>query len=350
MKKLLLGAGAVVIAVAGFALKTLHDAGQFKELKPHAQGRCVPVSGMVGAEDITFHPGLGYAYVSSDDRRATMAGHPVPGGIYRFDPTGATPTTLLTGDFSKDFHPHGISLYVAPDGTQTLYVVNHASTGNAIERFEVGADGRLVHRQTLRDTRLVSPNDLVALDAERFYVTNDHGNPPGVKQVLEDYLQLGQGTVLYYDGQGFQTVLQGTKLANGINRSADGRTVYLTESLAGTLSLYDRDLATGALTHVHTLPLGTGPDNIELDAQGDLWIAAHPKLLDFAAHARDTTGTRRAPAQVLHLTGKGKDLVISEVFLDDGQKTSATATAALFGKHLLLGPVFDKDLLACELP
>jgi len=349
MKKLLLGAGVLVVAVALFAVKTLHDAGQFKQLEPHSQGRCVPVSGMVGAEDITFHPS-GYAYVSSDDRRATMAGRPVPGGIYRFDPTGATPPTLLTGDFSPDFHPHGISLHVAPDGVQTLYAVNHTSKGNTIERFEVGADGKFVHRQTLRDPRLVSPNDLVAMDAERFYVTNDHGNPPGAKQVLEEYLQLAQGNVLYYDGQRFQEVIHGTAFANGINRSADGRTVYVTESIGKSLTIFDRDPATGALTRVHTVPLDSGVDNIELDAQGDLWIAAHPKLFDFMAHQEDPTGTRRAPSQVLRVQRKDKDYVVSEVFLDDGQKTSATATAAVFGKHLLLGPVYDKDLLACELP
>jgi len=352
MKKLLIIAGVLFVALGGFVLKTLSDAGQFKTLSPHAPGKCTPVSGMPGAEDITFHPSLGYAYVSSDDRRATLAGRPVAGGIYRYDLSGTTPPVLLTGSFSPDFHPHGIGLHVDPSsGAQTLFVVNHSrSEGQRIERFEVGEDGLLVHRASLRDELLVSPNDVVAVDAQRFYVTNDHGYPPGAMQVLEDYLQLALGKVLYFDGQRFQEVIGNTKYANGINRSADGRTVYLAESVGRSLRSYERNLETGALTLLNTLDLKSGPDNIELDAEGNLWIAAHPKMLDFASYAGDLTGKSRAPAQVLRVTGTGADLKATEVYLDDGSQTSGTATAAVFGKRMLLGPVFEKDFLDCELP
>ncbi|QSQ25984.1 SMP-30/gluconolactonase/LRE family protein [Pyxidicoccus parkwayensis] len=351
MKKFLIGLGVVVLVLAGFVVKTLADAGQFKSLSPHFAGRCTPVSGMPGAEDITFHPTLGYAYISSDDRRATMAGHPVQGGIFRYDPASSAPPVLLTGAFSQPFHPHGIGLFVAPDGTQTLYVVNHAAPGdNRIERFEVGADGMLVHRKTVKDPALVSPNDVVPVDAERFYVTNDHHYPPGVMQVVEDYLQLAIGNVLYFDGKGFREVVNGTAYANGINHSADGRTVYLAQVLEKSLTVYTRDVDSGALTQRLKLPLGTGPDNIEVDARGDLWIGCHPKLLDFVAHAKDLSGATRAPAQVLRVKASGDKLEAEEVFLDDGRQISAVATAAVSGKWMLLGPVFDKDMLRCELP
>ncbi|MFY1826820.1 SMP-30/gluconolactonase/LRE family protein [Myxococcus fulvus] len=351
MKKLLMVVGVLCVLLAGFALKTMRDAGQFRSIAPHAPGKCKPVSGMPGAEDITFHPSGGYAYVSSHDRRATAAGEVVRGDIYRYSLDGETPPVLLTEGFTQNFHPHGISLYVDPSGAQTLFVVNHSpGHGHHIERFEVGPDGLLVHRATVEDDRLVSPNDVVAVDAQRFYVTNDHGNPPGFWQTLEDYLQLGQGNVLYFDGRGFKKVIEGTKYANGINRSHDGATVYLAQSVGRTLNSYSRDVETGALTLRHSLALDTGPDNIELDAEGNLWVAAHPKLLDFAAYAGDTTGKARAPAQVLRLSGTDADMKVTEVFLDDGQQTSGTATAAIWGKRMLLGPVFEKDFLDCELP
>ncbi|WP_170300503.1 SMP-30/gluconolactonase/LRE family protein [Myxococcus fulvus] len=352
MKKLLMVAGVLCVLLAGFALKTMRDAGQFRSIAPHAPGKCKPVSGMPGAEDLTFHPSGEYAYVSSHDRRAAMAaGAPVRGDIYRYSLSGDTPPVLLTGSFQGTFQPHGISLYVGPTGAQTLFVVNHLpGHRNTIERFEVGSDGLLVHRATREGPELVSPNDVVAVDAERFYVTNDHGNPPGFWQTLEDYLQLGQGNVLYFDGQHFKKVIEGTTYANGINRSHDGATVYLAQAVGRTLDSYSRDVATGALTLRHSLALDTGPDNIELDAEGNLWVAAHPKLLDFAAYAGDTTGKARAPAQVLRLSGTDADMKVTEVFLDDGQQTSGTATAAVFGKRMLLGPVFEKDFLDCELP
>jgi arylesterase/paraoxonase len=350
-KRFLLGFGVLVLVLAGFILKTLADAGQFKHLAPHFAGRCTPVSGMPGAEDITFHPTLGYAYVSSDDRRATLAGRPVQGGIYRLDPASSAPPVLLTGAFKQAFHPHGLTLFVAPDGEQTLFVVNHAEPGQQqVERFQVGADGMLIHRQTLRDPALVSPNDVVAVDAERFYVTNDHHYPPGAMQVVEEYLQLAIGNVLYFDGKGFREVIGGTSYANGINRSADGRTVYLAQVVGRSLSVYTRDADSGALTHRQTLPLGTGPDNIEVDAKGDLWIAAHPKLLDFVAHAKDVSGATRAPAQALRLKSSGDGFEMEEVFLDDGRQTAGSAVAAVSGKWMLLGPVFDPELLRCELP
>ncbi|WP_342377251.1 SMP-30/gluconolactonase/LRE family protein [Myxococcus stipitatus] len=351
MKKRWWVAGAVLGVAAGLVVKTLNDAGQFKQLTPHASGACKPVPGMPGAEDLTFHPTLGFAYVSSDDRRATAAGRPVPGGIFRYEPGSNTPPVLLTRGFSQDFHPHGISLFVAPDGTQTLFVVNHPDGAtNQVERFEVGADGMLVHKATLKDPLLLSPNDILAVDAERFYVTNDHGHPPGAMRTLEDYLQLGLGSVVYFDGQRFQTVIEGTKYANGINVSRDGKTVYLTQTVGKLLQSYARDPATGALTLSHAKVLDTAPDNIELDAQGDLWIAAHPKLFDFVSHATDPKGLARAPAQVLRFSGTGADMKVTEVYLDDGKQTAATATAAVFGKRMLLGPVFDADILDCELP
>ncbi|WP_164014638.1 SMP-30/gluconolactonase/LRE family protein [Pyxidicoccus trucidator] len=350
-KRLFIGLGVLLLVLAGLILKTLSDAGQFKQLSPHFAGRCAPVSGMPGAEDITFHPTLGYAYVSSDDRRATQAGRPVQGGIYRYDPASSEPPMLLTAAFPHSFHPHGLGLFVAPDGTQTLYVVNHPAPGQQqIERFEVGADGMLVHRQTLRDAALVSPNDVVAVDSERFYVTNDHRFPPGALQVVEDYLQLALGNVLYFDGRSFREVVRDTAYANGINRSADGRAVYLAQSVGRSLTVYTRDADSGALTEQRTIPLGSGPDNIEVDAQGHLWLGSHPKLLDFAAHANDVSGATRAPAQVLRLKAPGDSLDTEEVFLDDGRQTAGSAVAAVSGKWMLLGPVFEKELLRCELP
>jgi arylesterase/paraoxonase len=169
-------------------------------------------------------------------------------------------------------------------------------------------------------------------------------------QVLEEYLQLARGNVLYFDGQGFREVIRGTAYANGINRSADGTMVYLAQAVGQTLSIYARDPASGALTERRTLALGTGPDNIEVDAQGHLWIATHPKLLDFAAHARDVTGKTRAPAQVLRLKPSGDTLEVEEVFLDDGRQTAGLAVAAVSGNRMLLGPVFEPDFLNCELP
>ncbi len=145
--------------------------------------------GVVGPEDITFHPRTGTAYISSDDRRATLAGTPVPGAIFGYELAGGLPPRNLTPKADPTFHPHGIGLWVAPDGRTLVFVVNHPGSslfgdnpgkgpGHTIEIFEVGADGMLVHRRRIESEMLISPNDIAPVGEDRFYVTNNHGTEP----------------------------------------------------------------------------------------------------------------------------------------------------------------------------
>lgn len=357
MKKRWWFLGASLLLTALIFVKILSAAGQLKGLSPHFAGKCTEITGMPGAEDITFHPTLGYAYVSSDDRRATLAKKPVQGGIYRYDPRTQALPVLLTSAFKATFHPHGISLFVDAQGKQTLYAINHPQLGVAqIEKFELAEDGLLVHKKTLRGPKLVSINDLVAVDAERFYVTNDHAAPFGARQLIEDLAQLtlgksaGRGTVVYFDGRVFRDVLHGMAYANGINASRDGKTVYVAQAIGKSVSLYARNASSGALNLRKVLPLDTAPDNIELDERGDLYIGAHPRSLDFLAHALDGSGATRTPSQVLRVKLGDPAYPIDEVYLSEGAPLSAVASAAVHGKLMLLGPVFDAQLLRCELP
>jgi len=345
-----------LVLTLSFALLLSVRGGLFRSFRPHFAGTCRPVQGMPGAEDITFHPNLGYAYVSSDDRRATMDKAPVQGGVFRFDPEHGEPV-LLSASFKAPFHPHGISLFVDASGKQTLFVINHPRLGEArIEKFELGPDGLLHHLRTDRDPLLISINDLVAVDAERFYVTNDHRHPFGPRQMLEDVLQalfgshFSQGAVVYFDGKRFRPVVHDTAYANGINRSPDGKTIYLAQVLAHTVSAFARDERSGALTLRKVVPLASGPDNIEVDERGELWVGAHPAALKFLAHAMDGSGRTPAPSQVLHVRLAGSPPSVEEVYLSQDGPVSAVATAAVRGRHMLLGPVFDRELLHCHLP
>lgn len=334
--------------------KVWWSAGEFTTLQPQSESRCREVKGMPGAEDITFHPSLGFAYVSSDDRRRTLAGRPVQGGIYRYDPRSDAAPVLLTASFKQPFHPHGISLFVDAEGQQTLYVINHPTLGaGQVEQFRVASDGLLQHVKSWRDPALVSPNDLVAVDAQRFYVSNDHGSAFGVGHMLEDFTALlfgawaGRGNVLYFDGTRFRPVVEGTAYANGINLSRDGKTLYLAQILARSVSFYARDARTGALRRTRELALDTEPDNIELDGAGNLYMGAHPKAFAFMAHAIDRSGATRSPAQAIEINLQGSTPVVRELYLSHGAPVSGLATAAVNGDVMLLGPVFDPSLLRC---
>ncbi len=73
---------------------------------------------------------------------------------------------------------------------------------------------------------LISPNDIVAVGSDKFYVSNDHRYTAGLGQVLENYLKLKLSNLVYYNGSSFIVVASGIGYANGINVSADGQTLY----------------------------------------------------------------------------------------------------------------------------
>jgi arylesterase/paraoxonase len=348
LKTLLVASAVIVLIVIAWAVNLLWSAGQFKTIEPHFSGKCITVSGLIGAEDITIHPKTGIAYLSAYDRRAVSAGKPGGGGIYAYDLNAASPKPVnLTPDVGQNYQPHGISLYVDKKGHDVLFVINHEGGKHTIDIFDI-KDWRLYHRKTLSDPMLISPNDLVAVGPNRAYISNDHRYDSGFLRVMEDYLKLRLSNVVFYDGSSFIEVAASIGYANGINVGSDGKIIYLCAVTELTLHIYDRDLSSGKLDLREKINLGTGVDNIEKDKDGDLWIGSHPKLLTFVRHAKDQS--RISPSQVLHLiprTAGGYD--IEEVYLNRGEEISASSVAAVRKMRMLIGAVFDPKFLDCKM-
>jgi arylesterase/paraoxonase len=342
--------GGVLLLVAAFVGRVLWIGGAFTHIRPHFAGTCRLIDGPVGPEDITINQRSGRAYISASDRRALAAGKPVPGAIWAYDLTvfGALPVNL-TPDAGVEFQPHGISLWVEPNGEETLFIVNHPapSSGwppNVVEIADL-RDGRLRHRATLVDSRLVMPNDLVAVGIDRFYVTNTHRHAPGFLQTLETYLQLHKANVLFYGPGGFRVAVQGLLFPNGINASADGRTIYVASTTGRRVLVYDRDPESNALTLRDQIPIGSGGDNIEVDPDGTLWIGSHPKLLTVPKHMADPSVP--APAQILRIPAGERR--VEEVYLSDGHPLSAASVGARYGSRLLIGQIAGRGFLDCEM-
>lgn len=346
-RRLLIGVGIVAAVIGGWFVWLLNAAGQFKTLTPHFDGICTAIPGIVGAEDLTIHPRIGVAYLSSCDRRAVFAGGPANGAIYAYDlkVPSAQPVNF-TPDEGADFCPHGISLYVAPDGVSTLFVIKHAGGKNTIEIYDV-EETRLVPRATLADPLLVAPNDLLAVSLTQVYVTNDHHYPAGVMRTIEDYARRPWANVVMWDGHGFQEAAAGIRLANGINGSPDGKRVYVSSTIGQALRVYDRDAASGRLTFRDEIALGTAADNIEVDADGTLWVGAHPQLLTLVRYMGGSMS--QAPSQILRVTPRGDGAEIQEVYLNRGEQLSAASVGAVRGKRLLVGSVADSKFLDCKM-
>jgi arylesterase / paraoxonase len=342
--------GLGVVLLAGFAIKTLNDAGEFKEVSPHFQGQCQTVSGVLSSEDITIHPRTGLAFISSDDRRPWFQGHQgKQGSIMGYDLKEKTKVPFnLTQDFSREFHPHGIGLFIGPDGQTRLFAVNHTQKGHFVEIFDY-EPGKLIHRESIHSTLMHSPNDVLPTGPRSFYVTIDHGNTSSLGKMVEEFLQLSRSYVLYFDGQSFRKVAENLVYANGINASPDGKTVYVAETVGRRITVYDRNTASGALNLKSRIDLATAPDNIELDETGNLWIGAHPKLLTFVKYSKDPSAF--SPSQVIRITmEKNGNKRIDEVYLSSGKPLSGSSAAAVYGKTLLIGSVFDARFLVCQMP
>jgi len=358
VKRGLIAALVLVGVTALFVVDLLADAGSFRRIEPHFDGSCRPLGGIVGAEDFALSESAGLLFVSSDDRRATARGEAVQGGIYALDlaaldSDGDLPAPRpVTAGFAGELHPHGIGLLETPDGMR-LFVVNHTSTGSAVEILAWDGEG-FAAVDSIRDARIHDPNDVLAVGPRSFYVTNDHGASSAWGRTLEEYLRRPWSDVVYFDGERSREVARRLRYANGIAASPDGAEVYVAATVGRSIVRYRRDPATGDLVMRERIPVGTGVDNILVDGDGNLWVGAHPPLLRFVAFAKDAR--QRSPSEVLWLEPRPRPRGLTEragerfreVFLDDGSRLSGSSVAAAWGDLLLVGSVFDDKLLVCR--
>ncbi len=330
-RKILLGLGlGCLLGLAGYAAYLYTIAGELKDIRPHFAGSSRLVPGVPGPEDIEILADGSAAFISSLDRRAQLAGEPTRGAIFYYDLHDSTAVPInLTPDAPADFHPHGLGLY---EGDSTLlFVVNHPrgdiegdlpgeGPAHAIEVYAV--DGaRLTFRYRIVDEELlVAPNDVVPVGPRQFYASNDHGSGDKGVRKLEDYLRIAASHLVYYDGSRFTRLPGDYHYANGVAVSKDGTEVYLAATTDRSVFVFDRDLATSALSLRSQIFLDTGVDNIDVDSEGNLWIGSHPKLLTFVEHLHDPSVP--SPSQVLRLRPDGAGGFEAVEVLRDERRTS----------------------------
>ena len=337
----------IAIIYAGIAAQQIIAvSGALNDYKPHFAGQCQTIEGIIGAEDITIDA-QGMAFLSATDRRAVIAGKKTRGRIAQLDLTQSSPVLRdITPDSPSDFRPHGISLFTADDGRRFLFVINHLSNGkHSIERFRITKNGKLQHNGHFQSPAISSPNDIAAIGEKQFYITNDLGSKPdSLWRLPELLLALPWGSLAYFDGQKAAIIQDGLRFPNGINVSADGKRVYLAELLGRQVIIFERDPATNQLTQRSTIAVPSSIDNIEIDGFGDLWIAAHPKFFAFGNHINDPKV--KAPSQVFRVSPTNGE--VEEIYYNDGEALSASATAAPYKKRIMIGPVLDDHALLCD--
>lgn len=348
-RKGLVALGVVAVMVGAGVLSTLRDAGAFREVVPHGLERCQQVPGVTGSEDLVFDVHTGVVLGSSTDFRALSKGGEAAGFIFAWRPGGEGPARVPS-DFGKPFHPHGLGLLTRVEGPSRLFVVNHPRHDEStVELFDVLDGPRLVHVRSVASPEFVSLNDVAPIAADAFYATLDAGTRAAtLGRAAETFLRLPWAGVVFFDGKTARRVVEGLRYSNGIALSADLTTLFVTETTGRRLLGYSIQ-PSGDLVLQATLDAETGLDNISVAADGALWIAAHPKMLDFLGHAGDPA--KRSPSQVLRVTYDGARFTLAERGLDDGVRLSGSSVALpLAEERLVVGSVFERHLLVCATP
>lgn len=334
----------VLIAAGAWIYFFLQAAGVFTTIAPKPLGACRTVTGVVGVEDLTIDPDNGIAYLSGYDRRERTPDRTPRGAIWTYA-SGGEPVDATAAALPDGFAPHGISLWRGPDGRHVLFAISHANHKHSVEIFDVVGD-TLTHRRTVTGPELLSPNDIVGIGPDQFYVTNDHGHAAGAMRTAEDYLRLKASKVYRFDGAQFVEALSGIGGANGVNVSADGASLYLSAASEQLVRVYDRNPETNALTPRTVVKVPGYADNIELLPNGDLLLGVHSKIFALLAHFADPT--KLSPSHVVRLKADGKGGFTPEtIYYNDGKEISALSVAAARDGRILLGAIIEPKVLDC---
>lgn len=343
MKKLGKGIAVLFLALIGYVFYIFYSTGYFRSVANAFEGTIVQKVKLPGVEDMQIAYAEGFMLLSSDDRASRRDGNPKQGHLYYLDLTKPSFEPIpLTTDLKIPFFPHGISMIRTAEQDYKVYAVNHVDGKHYIEVFDLHHK-RLTHIRTLEDESMISPNDIVALDGERFYFTNDHGFTKGLGKLGEEYLGWAVSNVVYYDGQGYREVADGIAYANGINLDREQGLLFVASPRDFLVRVFEV-AANGALDFIEDVNCGTGVDNIEFAPDGKLWIGCHPSLLAFTAYAKGNAPI--APSEIITINYKGKgDYSIETVFLDGGENMSASTVATVYHDFIFVGNVMDDHFL-----
>ena len=202
----------------------------------------------------------------------------------------------------------------------------------------------------MRDPLLHSPNAILAVGPSQFYVANDSGAMSGIERGMELLFRRGLSKIVYFDGQSMRVAASGLKSAAGIAMSPDGSRVYVSETAGNRIAVFARTAASGDLALLGHVDIGSAPDNLNVNADGTVWIAAHAKVLALIRHFGDAGSP--APTQILKLAPNEDvgSMQAEQVYLNAGEQMSAGSVAAVLNNQMLIGSITERKVLQCRLP
>ena len=323
----------------------MYSTGFFRTIDKKFDGNILKKVSIDGVEDITINQKEGFAIISSTKRKNLPPVEQENGDLYLIDLKNMeSKPILLTQNFDKPFAPHGISIYTK-DSITTIAAVNHTINGEYIELFKL-TKSKLTHHKTLHNDLIISPNDIVLLDEETFYFTNDHIYKNGFMRFIEEFLGLPFSNVIFYDGKKFKEAAKGISYANGINFEKNKNLIFVASPRKFKIKVYKKQ-PDNSLTFIEDVYCGSGVDNIEFDTNNNLWVGAHPNLLQFMSYANSYHSI--TPSEIIKIQYfKKGDYKVETIYLEKGEEMSGSTVAAPFENLILMGNVMDKHFVILE--
>lgn len=372
----------VVVAIIAILVQTAYDVGEFTTLKSVGEDHCNIVKSKspkifdVGFEDVVVHHDAGLAFLGPDNRSECFPHYqmqncrPAMSMITVFDlKSERYVKSRLEGYPFEHFHPHGLSLLRGTgDQPDQLFVVNHRANRwsttvvEAVAVFEVdisNVETEVVFKflHDVAHPLMTGLNDVQAIDERSFYVSNWKHFRPDQHPILDHiqgFTKRRWTDVLFCSLEdGRWDCFQAAKnlvMANGMEASADRRTIFVADPLAKEINVYKRN-QDDSLTLRHVLPTPSMCDNLFFDAEKEMLMSAcHPKGLAFLRHF--TNPVHPAPSQVLAWRKplNPKDTYVM-VLSSDGagpDKLSASTGVAMFDDKMIVGGLHSRGVLLCH--
>ena len=339
IKRLTVGVGVLLVVIVAGTAAWIYF-GVLGPIDEHFDGDCqeLPLAG--SGEDILVDGERGMAYLSVMDRGGVAAGADIEdGAIMRVDLTQDPPaaeTALLSQP--DDFRPHGMSLFIDESGQRHLFMINHPENRGVdeelVEHYREVEPGQYEYVETFRSPLVVRPNDLVAVGPRQVYVAQDTGQARDAPEFTD---------LVYFDAGEATVVADDIRSGGGINVSQDGSTIYVAETNAQSIRVFQRNPDDGSVIETGNIPLGGSPDNVDVAADGSLWVGIHSNLPALILHF--IIGTD-APTQILRV--QAEDGSIEEIYLNSGAEITSGSVGVSHENLLLIGSITDKKILICR--
>jgi arylesterase / paraoxonase len=343
-----------VVALVSASVRGIWSNGVFSSVPTGFLGSCKALAAVPGVQDMEIANGMAFVSVAS------ARGPAATDGIYAL-PLAGGPLRKLSGAPS-DFHPRGIGLYRTPDGKGLfLMAVNRRSGASAeagatdknvrfaIDSFEVtnpATAPALVAEGAIEGGLLINPQDVAVASPSTFYVANGTAGKNPITHVLQTYGILPGGDVLYFNGMTFSEAVDGLYGTRSLVLTQGGTHLVVGGLLSRSLTTFTREPFTNALTEAGTLTLPAGPERLNLDGQGSLWVAGHANLTDWRAF--NGNAGKPSPSQLFRVTLlNGVPQEASQVYGNDGHEIGGASVGLAAGHRLLMGSSLDGKLLDC---